>query len=628
MKKIFALLLSVMVLASCLAMLTFSAHALTDELLVNGDFEEGDLSEFFLYGPAAITEVESDYAHSGDYGLLMDERGGQYSTYAQKITATVYENGPGTYRASMWAKLAPGEDRGAKCLLVVNFRENGATKDSYITSASANLTDEWQEFTFEKDINFDLDKGLEHVYIYAQVQGVDANGAYSDEGPSYWLDDLSLKKVSEVNGRPMEKPEDVEKTKMTHIEPDFSARSLKTTFGAIRWDAWFGHKDTSSGVCAQVERSLSPAKYHFRAPFFATVTEDDKIYIPEYTQEIFDKEMEYAIEAGIDYFAYVWYKDDMRMARDFHLNSKYKNQVKICPCLDGNAIGHEYARIEICKLFSEECCMTVLGGRPLMYYFSGGQAVADDIQYYRAYCEKKGIPAPYAVIMTSDPVGSYNIYGDATSSYAVGGSNGQSYVSLTKAAQTRWESWRATGKQYVPDLTAGWHDVTRWENPVSWTTSSASSWAEYATPEEIAAHVKNTLDYMQKPDIQKQTAANTMLIYAWNEHDEGGWLCPTIEVDENGKQVKNADGTAKINDTRIKAVGKAVTEWYAEHPNLATPAPTEAPTTAPTAAPDATNAPQATEEPKKSGCKSALLPPAAIVLFAGAVLSAKKKENN
>ena len=35
--------------------------------------------------------------------------------------------------------------------------------------------------------------------------------------------------------------------------------------------------------------------------------EDSRASFPEYTQEIFDREMEYAIEAGLDYFAYVWY---------------------------------------------------------------------------------------------------------------------------------------------------------------------------------------------------------------------------------------------------------------------------------------------------------------------------------
>ena len=40
--------------------------------------------------------------------------------------------------------------------------------------------------------------------------------------------------------------------------------------------------------------------------------------------------------------------------------------------------------------------------------------------------------------------------------------------------------------------------------------------------------------------------ANAILIYAWNEHDEGGWLQPTL----------GSDG--KPDDTRVKAVGKVL----------------------------------------------------------------------
>jgi hypothetical protein len=36
--------------------------------------------------------------------------------------------------------------------------------------------------------------------------------------------------------------------------------------------------------------------------------------------------------------------------------------------------------------------------------------------------------------------------------------------------------------------------------------------------------------------------ANALIIYAWNEHDEGGWLMPTLGVD------------GRANEERMKAV--------------------------------------------------------------------------
>jgi hypothetical protein len=42
----------------------------------------------------------------------------------------------------------------------------------------------------------------------------------------------------------------------------------------------------------------------------------------------------------------------------------------------------------------------------------------------------------------------------------------------------------------------------------------------------------------------EEAPSRAILIYAWNEHDEGGWLCPTI----------NEDGST--NDSRMEALAK------------------------------------------------------------------------
>ena len=46
------------------------------------------------------------------------------------------------------------------------------------------------------------------------------------------------------------------------------------------------------------------------------------------------------------------------------------------------------------------------------------------------------------------------------------------------------------------------------------------------TPEEIAQNLRNALTWVK--NHKNATEANTILVYAWNEFDEGGWLCPTL----------------------------------------------------------------------------------------------------
>lgn len=110
-------------------------------------------------------------------------------------------------------------------------------------------------------------------------------------------------------------------------------------------------------------------------------------------------------------------------------------------------------------------------------------------------------------------------------------------------------------------MSAGWHNGTRFENQVSWGTVNEEDWVEYATPDEIQEEIEYTIQYLQQDGVREMSMANTALIYAWNEHDEGGWLCPTIAVDENGNQLFESDGTPKINDERIQAVKRAIDNY-------------------------------------------------------------------
>ncbi|WP_461785767.1 hypothetical protein [Prosthecobacter sp.] len=59
--------------------------------------------------------------------------------------------------------------------------------------------------------------------------------------------------------------------------------------------------------------------------------------------------------------------------------------------------------------------------------------------------------------------------------------------------------------------------------------------ASTATPDELAPHIRSN---------RNLNPANAIIIYAWNEHDEGGWLQPTL----------GADG--RPDEVRIRALGK------------------------------------------------------------------------
>ena len=227
---------------------------------------------------------------------------------------------------------------------------------------------------------------------------------------------------------------------------------------------------------------------------------------------------------------------------------------------------HDAAREEMSKILVSDYYMTVLDGRPLMYYINSNDnmaSIVEKINYYEALAEELGVKKPYAVIMNPSASDAKSNGADAVSKYAIDGYQ-LSYDELAQKASERWNTSytqcknRYTNFQFVPTVTYGWQPEPRYINPVTWMNVEDDYWCDYATDIELLNHLAYALSYMKHPSIKPYTEANTVIAYAWNEHDEGGWICPTIEVDENGKQIYNADGTPKINERRINATKAAI----------------------------------------------------------------------
>lgn len=80
-----------------------------------------------------------------------------------------------------------------------------------------------------------------------------------------------------------------------------AAEAPRPTVGAIRWDAWAG----GGGVTRIMERTLGPQRYHHRLPWFAKVTGTDTVRIAGGAQAIIDREIAFAADAGLDYWAFL-----------------------------------------------------------------------------------------------------------------------------------------------------------------------------------------------------------------------------------------------------------------------------------------------------------------------------------
>lgn len=330
-----------------------------------------------------------------------------------------------------------------------------------------------------------------------------------------------------------------------------------TTVGAIRWDAW-GAWDLYPGT-------LRPGKWRSRLPFYATVGDSGGVTIRGDNAETMDQEIRYASRAGLAYWAWCWYDPTTTEATRLHMNdalqlyraSRLRNKVHYC------LIGGSYwstlrwpqAVAEYVAMFREPNYMKVLGNRPLLYYFMSEVTVSHfgtaakaraALEALRKACVDVGLGPAYIVGLSFWPdkgAAAIDDCGfDAMGSYTnPGGAEGKElpYSDLVGLNHWFWNECKSKGKPFVPTVSSGW-DYRPLMHPEFPERGLQGNWYRRPTPEELGAHLSGALDWVHRE--QATCEVNTVLIYAWNEFAEGGWICPTLSE----------------KDAHLKAIGRAI----------------------------------------------------------------------
>ena len=292
----------------------------------------------------------------------------------------------------------------------------------------------------------------------------------------------------------------------------------------------------------QVEKTLGPERYHDRLPWFARVVDETTVSIDGGPQAVMDREILFAADAGLDYWAFLVYPESSSMSTALkqYLVSPERKRINFCLILHNtlNARGEQWPRerARAVALLQESQYQTVLNGRPLVFAFTGAGFPFERFSEFLAAARGAGLN-PYYVFMGWNPASDFRKVSDrgfnAVSAYARGGTQG-TFSELVDATERHY--WLGAAKAKVPCVplvTTGWDKRPRQDNPVSWEKGHAyheqRGFPAKATPAEIASHLSRAMAFVRSnPDICR---ANAIIIYAWNEHDEGGWLSPTLGAD-------------------------------------------------------------------------------------------------
>lgn len=336
--------------------------------------------------------------------------------------------------------------------------------------------------------------------------------------------------------------------------------------GVVNWER-SGSSDTYFG--RYISRSLSPSKYRTRTPYYADIISENKIAFHKTSQEEYDTELQYAIDAGIDYFAYTWNSDEKENRPDFpdatkeemenqlkeeeyskrklHAKSALRNKIKLCAIL---LCMHKFSDNDMDKLMEEMKgdYYEKVDGRPLVYLFGGYRV--DFIERLHKKAENAGLPRPYIAFCDNGELsgnGDYSV-ADAVSGYSFEHTNCTSYEEFCQGLNRKNDDRKKYNVDLIPLFSLGYSAKPRMDNPVPW---YAGYTEEGCTPIPSIMEISDGADIFAKwiKDNALYMKSKRVIVFAWNEFEEGAWICPTY------------NDALEIDTSRIKEFSEIVKRW-------------------------------------------------------------------
>ncbi len=380
--------------------------------------------------------------------------------------------------------------------------------------------------------------------------------------------------------------------------------------GVQRWDMYSGNGATQEqelGYLPGAPGFLKASEWHDRAPFFCRLTKDvewvqhpanagplwcNYPFSQEYLQQAMDQEICYAYNAGIDFFIYhgparkivanAWELKNNLDAQMASARPEAKMMGFVWALYGHKAMQYTRGKVEAMMDETIEYIkmpnwQKVMGARPLVLVlwpenFKEQLAAAKGDQkmtgreftdYIRNRVKATGLTNPYIVGMIV-PARSfehaqelkkdgYDAFTDYDGSY--GGTTSErdkspTYAEATKTLNDTYEKqFLNRGLPFIPPCTSMQYP---WPRAIDEKTGKPKKqWYHYQWPRkgDLTARVTATLDFVAAHPTECE--AQTFFMYSWNEHSEGGGICPTM-----GKPPRYEPDTRWLDE-----VAKALSAW-------------------------------------------------------------------
>ena len=328
---------------------------------------------------------------------------------------------------------------------------------------------------------------------------------------------------------------------------------LAATVGAYYFEGWY--HDTPEAIAAFANAELRN-DFPEREPIWGGgLWRGD-------TVEIMEQQIDLAADHGIAFFSFdwYWYGSPSATAND-GINSGLKNfmlasnrnrmkfNINICDAgpttIDSDTEWQQVADMLLPYLMDSQYLR--VGGNPLITNFNAAGMTQTNYNYFQQIAVAAGISE---VQFAANVAGPASRYTNVTRYNAVpgwdAGETAMPYKNLAyyiDGIRPRpGETWADPGiwntdsdgmdaaQSYIPTVMAGW-DARPWNTPASWYFNNTTymidgqNWGR--TPETFAAHLQAAIDWIDDNPILA-TPERLVMIYAWNEFGEGGYITPTL----------------------------------------------------------------------------------------------------
>lgn len=277
----------------------------------------------------------------------------------------------------------------------------------------------------------------------------------------------------------------------------------------------------------------------------------------EDTPEIMEKQIELASENGIDFFMFCWYWCDdkgninrdriknipLHKSLELYLNAKDKKGVKF-GILIANHEGAEIVGSENWKAavkclepyFKNEHYIKI-EGKPYLSIFNPDGLTQDerDIMQETAR-EVEGVRGLSIVACGSTPNSKKYDYRTHYNAIPVGDNKGKPERDYDLLIEATEREWVITKQPYIPTVSVGW-DPRPWANKLNEDGILKNGWYYVNnTPEKFRNSLLRAAEWIED-NPQATVKEKMVMIYAWNELGEGGYLIPT-KGNKQGEHLK------------------------------------------------------------------------------------------